>query len=144
MHVPTFAMPLGMVLALLCSTADARQPVRSIIKPEPDIQAVPAAKAEPPVKAKAPAKPVKRPPRRPVLQMIDPVRPIHNAAPPPPTFGLPSAATPLRPPGPQQIVCDAAGCTDMHGARYNSGVGKALIDSQGRSCTRLGNTAQCF
>ena len=144
------AVPVALLLALLSNTASA-QPVRAAIKPEPEIVAEPVAKAPP--KAKD-AKPVKPPPkRRAVWQVIEPVRPIGSAAPEPyrptltppaPTVPLPSAIAPPRPPGPVQLNCDAAGCTDMNGARYQGGVGTTLLDSQGRTCTRMGTTAQCF
>ncbi len=159
-------------LALLGGTAVAvAQPVRATLKPEPDIVAEPGAK--PPSKAAITdkkaradkdAKPAKAPPRRrAVLQQIEPVRPIGSAAPEPyrptltppapvvglaprqPSFGLPSAMpAPPRTTGPVQLNCDAGGCTDMNGTRYQGGVGTTLLDGQGRTCTRMGSTAQCF
>lgn len=159
-------------LVLLGGTVAAgAQPVRATLKPEPDIAAEPAPKPAPKAavtdkKAKADkdAKPAKAPPkRRAVLQQIDPVRPIGSAAPEPyrptltppapvaglppqqPSFGLPSAIpAPPRTTGPVQLNCDAGGCTDMNGTRYQGGVGTTLLDGQGRTCTRMGNTAQCF
>lgn len=152
-------------LVLLGGTAIA-QPVRATLKPEPDI-AKPAARApakDKKVEADKDAKPAKAPPkRRAVLQQIEPVRPIGSAAPEPyrptltppapvvglpfqqPSFALPSAIpAPPRTTGPVQLNCDAGGCTDMNGARYQGGVGTTLLDGQGRTCTRMGNTAQCF
>ncbi|MFZ3287406.1 MAG: hypothetical protein WA191_11230, partial [Telluria sp.] len=58
---------------------------------------------------------------------------------------LPAARLPVVPPGPVQInSCDAGGCTDINGQRYNGGVGNAGVDGQGRLCTRSGSTMQCF
>jgi hypothetical protein len=138
------AFPLALVLALLSSTVSAQ--------PEPQSPAK-AAAAKPPAKAKE-AKPVKPPPkRRAVWQVIDPVRPIGSAAPEPyrptltppaPTAPLPSAITAPPPPGPVQLNCGPAGCSDMNGNRYQGGVGNTLLDGQGRTCTRMGTTAQCF
>jgi hypothetical protein len=129
------AVPIAFVLALLSSTVSAQ--------PEP--QSAAKATAKPPPKAKD-AKPVKPPPkRRAVWQVIDPVRPIGSAAPEPYRPILtPPAPTAPRPPGPVQLNCGAAGCSDMNGNRYQGGVGNTLLDSQGRTCTQIGTTAQCF
>ncbi|MDP3672028.1 MAG: hypothetical protein Q8R69_20355 [Telluria sp.] len=71
---------------------------------------------------------------------IQPARPALQGAPP-----LPAARLPVVPPGPVQInSCDAGGCTDINGQRYNGGVGNAGVDGQGRLCTRSGSTMQCF
>ena len=64
----------------------------------------------------------------------------------------PAAPLPLPPtrpaapdPGPVQInSCLGGTCTDTNGATYNTGVGNAAVTSQGRLCTRSGNTMQCF
>jgi hypothetical protein len=132
--------------------ADQTKPVRATIKVEPDIQA-PARKpddagqAPRPDKAARtdpPAKPASK--RRAVQQVITPAyRPPAVAADSvvKPTFGLPAAAMPAQPGGPIQLNCNATGCTDANGMRCNSGVGTALIDANGRSCTRSGTTAQC-
>ena len=48
-------------------------------------------------------------------------------------------------PGPVQInSCLGGTCTDTNGATYNTGVGNAAVNSQGRLCTRTANTIQCF
>ncbi|MFC5480637.1 hypothetical protein [Massilia suwonensis] len=48
-------------------------------------------------------------------------------------------------PGPAQITtCNGGTCTDTSGASYNTGVGNAAVNNQGRLCTRTGNTMQCF
>ena len=137
------AVPIVLVLALLSSTVSA----------QPAPQGAPEAAAKPPPKAKD-GKPAKPPPRRrAVWQVIEPVRPIGSAVPEPyrptltppaPTVPLPSAIAAPRPPGPVQLNCSAAGCSDINGARYQGGIGNTLLDSQGRTCTRMGTTAQCF
>jgi hypothetical protein len=40
--------------------------------------------------------------------------------------------------------CDAGGCNDASGARFNGGVGTTLIGPQGQLCTKGPVTAQCF
>jgi hypothetical protein len=129
-------VPFALVLALLSSTVSAQA--------EPRAAAEAVAKPAPKAKDAKPAKPPPR--RRPVLQVIEPMRPIGSAAPEPyrPTVPLPSAIPAPRPPGPVQLNCGAAGCSDMNGNRYQGGVGNTLLDSQGRSCTQIGTTAQCF
>jgi hypothetical protein len=52
--------------------------------------------------------------------------------------------SPNPPPAAQVNSCDAGGCTDVNGARYNSGVGDASVSGQGRLCNRSGTTVQCF
>jgi hypothetical protein len=133
--------------------AAAAKPVRATIKVEPDIQtkpptvdesAQPDKQAHPDKRAQAGKKPLKR---RAVTQVITPsyrptLTPVDPA--PRPTFGLPAAAMPAAPTGPVQLNCNAGGCTDASGTRYNGGVGTTLIDGNGRTCTRVGTTAQCF
>lgn len=131
-------------------------PVRSTIRPEPDIQA-PAPKPDESVQSDKADRPDKnaraKPPlrRRAVTQIIEPAyRPTLTVPapaigqPPAPTFGLPAAALAPPPSGPVQLNCNSTGCSDAAGTRYNGGIGNALIDSNGRSCTRVGTTAQCF
>lgn len=65
------------------------------------------------------------------------------------TPATPQPLPPTRPaapdPGPVQInSCLGGTCTDTNGATYNTGVGNAAVNSQGRLCTRSGNTMQCF
>lgn len=130
----------------------APKPVRATIKVEPDIQAPTskpddagqAPRPDKAVRTDPPAKPASK--RRAVQQVITPsyrppaVTPDIAVR---PTFGLPAAAVPAQPGGPIQLNCNATGCTDASGMRYNSGVGNALIDANGRSCTLSGTTAQC-
>jgi len=69
-----------------------------------------------------------------------------------PVAVAPATSMPLPPtrpvavdPGPVQInSCLGGTCTDTHGATYNTGVGNAAVNSQGRLCTRTANTMQCF
>ena len=56
--------------------------------------------------------------------------------------GAPSAA-PLALPLPTSH-CDAGGCLDTRGARYNGGVGNTVISPQGRLCIKGVVNAQCF
>jgi hypothetical protein len=59
-----------------------------------------------------------------------------------PTPPMPPLATPS---GPVQISnCDAGGCTDINGSRYNTGAGNTSINAQGRPCTSTGSTVTCF
>jgi hypothetical protein len=67
-----------------------------------------------------------------------PVAPSPSLTPPP------VAPSPNPPPPAQVNSCDAGGCTDVNGARYNSGVGDASVSGQGRLCNRSGTTVQCF
>jgi hypothetical protein len=70
----------------------------------------------------------------------------------PPASADPARLAPLPPvqpvsivPGPAQInSCIGGSCTDTSGATYNTGVGNAAVNGQGRLCTRSGNTMQCF
>lgn len=48
------------------------------------------------------------------------------------------------PPGPSIITnCDAGGCWDNQGKRYNSGGGPTMIRQDGRVCQRIGGMMQC-
>ncbi len=82
----------------------------------------------------------KRSARRADPVRVDPVAVVPYAAPPL------APARPLAPsPAPAQInSCLGGTCTDTNGATYNTGVGNAAVNSQGRLCTRSGNTMQCF
>ncbi|RSZ57176.1 hypothetical protein HF313_10175 [Massilia atriviolacea] len=117
-----------------------------------------AAPAPPAVRAE-PAKPVppKKPPpkRRAVHQIVDSMPaygPRLNAPPPmPPPVPLspqpaPSAIVPstVAPPPAAISRCDAGGCTDVNGTRYNGAAGNTVIGPQGRTCANHGGTIQCF
>lgn len=113
---------------------------------DPDPSARPAPQPKDPARTdsgKDKKKDAKRSARRSSPQRVDLV--------PPASTGAPSLA-PLPPPqpvalnpGPAQInACNGGTCTDTGGATYNTGVGNAAVNGQGRLCTRNGNTMQCF
>lgn len=86
---------------------------------------------------------VHRSARRSSPQRVDVVPPASSdparLAPPPPLQPVSIV------PGPAQINgCIGGTCTDTSGATYNTGVGNAAVNGQGRLCTRTGNTMQCF
>ncbi|MES2757539.1 MAG: hypothetical protein V4693_09215 [Pseudomonadota bacterium] len=122
-------------MALACGGAPAQQ------QPAPETPA-----------AAAPAKPVAPPNRKPikrrsVQQVIESTPPIVTEGYRPtlvvrPPAVLPSALQPQ--PQPRINSCDAGGCLDTSGARYNSGVGNTLIGPQGQLCTKGVVNAQCF
>jgi hypothetical protein len=103
-------------------------------------------------KAELPLKPVMPPNRKParrrsVQQMVEPTPRIGAA---PPSYGpslnpRPPAALPDPLPVPGRINgCDAGGCNDANGQRYNSGAGNTLLGPQGQLCTKGAVGAQCF
>lgn len=73
--------------------------------------------------------------RMPATQMPPPV--IQYQAVPPAPSTAPSAPRPIG-------VCDAGGCRDAAGARYNTGTGNQSLDANGRICHRNGAFIQCF
>jgi type IV secretory pathway VirB10-like protein len=113
--------------------------------PDPDPSARPAPPPKDPAQSqqrKDGKKASNRSARRSAPLRVDPVA----AAPAAP---LPQQLPPTRPvtldPGPVQInSCLGGTCTDTNGATYNTGVGNAAVNSQGRLCTRTANTMQCF
>lgn len=110
---------------------------------DPDPSARPAPQSTQPTQPQAGKngkKTPKRSARRADPVRVDPVAVVPSAAPPL------APARPLRPdPGPAQInSCLGGTCTDTNGATYNTGVGNAAVNSQGRLCTRTANTMQCF
>lgn len=84
--------------------------------------------------------------RRSVQQVIEPTARIGSAAPayvPAPAPQSPPAVP--APPAPvRNRECDAGGCYDANGQRYNGGVGNTLLGPQGQLCTRGVVGAQCF
>ena len=105
------------------------------------IPAAPAASANTNTKP-----PTVRPPiqRRSVQQMIEPTpRIATDAARAPDASAISAPPAPVAPP-PRIHQCDAGGCTDTSGARYNGGVGNTLIGPQGQLCTKGVVNAQCF
>lgn len=136
-----------------------------------DAAAVSAASAatvntDKPDKPDKPRKPAVK--RRAVQQIVDgmpaygprlnapPALPVHPqsapsalpsllGAPPSPSLS-PSQASPagVAPPPAAIGHCDAGGCTDVNGTRYNGAAGSTVIGPQGRSCTSNGGVLQCF
>jgi hypothetical protein len=116
-------------------------------------QEAPARAAEPQQqKAELPLQPVvppKRAPakRRSVQQVVEPTPRIGTAA---PSYGpvlTPRAPAALPEPLPAPVRtngCDAGGCNDTNGQRYNGGVGNTLLGPQGQLCTKGVVGAQCF
>jgi hypothetical protein len=112
-------------------------------------------KSEPPPekeKAELPLQPVVPPHwkptrRRSVQQVVEPTARI-GSAPPPSYAPAPAAAArvPVAPPPDPATVrnCDAGGCYDAGGQRYNGGVGTTLLGPQGQLCTKGVVGAQCF
>ncbi len=125
--------PALIALLMACAFAYAQE------TPAP---VAPEQTAGPEVKPPPKRKPLKR---RSVQQVIEPTprigaepyRPILEVRPPIP---LPQTI-----PGPVRMnSCDAAGCTDINGNRFNGGVGTTLIGPQGQLCNKGPVTAQCF
>jgi hypothetical protein len=114
--------------------------------PEVDPSARPAPQPKDPAKAdprKDQKKAANRSARRSSPQRIDIVPPASANGP------LLAPSAPPQPvalrPGPAQInSCPGGTCIDTSGTTYNTGVGNAAVSSQGRLCTRSGNTMQCF
>ncbi|MDB5936758.1 MAG: hypothetical protein JWQ01_4102 [Massilia sp.] len=102
--------------------------------------------------AELPLKPVPPPNRKPikrrsVQQVIEPTMPIVTEGYRPTLVVRPPAALPTQVPSQPPVrmnSCDAGGCTDTGGARYNSGVGNTLTGPQGQLCTKGLVNAQCF
>lgn len=118
--------------------------------PNPALEADPSARPAPQQKdpaqtdsRKEQKKGAHRSARRSSPQRVDVVPPASSdpprLAPPPPVQPV------VLDPGPAQInSCIGGTCTDTSGATYNTGVGNAAVNGQGRLCTRSGNTMQCF
>jgi hypothetical protein len=106
---------------------------------------VPKKPADPKTAPEASAKkPIKR---RAVRQVLDDdIRPAAPAAVYAPTLTPPVAERPVHgvPPGPVNLNCVGATCTDSTGGRFNGGVGTTLISPQGKLCNNNGLTVQCF
>jgi hypothetical protein len=134
---------LLVAMSLTAAGVCAREPAPVPEKPAAETPAKPAAEA--PIKPAPPPnrKPIKR---RSVQQVIEPTPPIVTDGYRPtltvrPPAALPSASQQTQP---RLNSCDAGGCTDTSGARYNGGVGNALIGPQGQLCTKGIVGAQCF
>ncbi|MDM5178756.1 hypothetical protein PO883_16265 [Massilia sp. DJPM01] len=111
-----------------------------------------AREERPPTPAQAkPAPPNKQPvKRRAVRQIVDGMPaygPRLHAPPAVPVSALPAPSTSpssIAPPPAVINRCDAGGCTDVNGTRYNGAAGNTVIGPQGRPCTANGGTIQCF
>ncbi|MEO7495181.1 MAG: hypothetical protein ABIT83_02470 [Massilia sp.] len=129
--------------------ATATPPAETVVPDKPQQAAQPpkSTQASP---AKPPAKP--SPPRRRAVQQIISSTVSPPPASPPPSYGpVLTRSAPLASPLPAPLPgsprinsCDGGGCTDTSGARYNGGVGNAVISPQGQLCNRTGATLQCF
>jgi hypothetical protein len=125
-----------LIAALAASGAGAQEAPQAESPPE---------KAELPIKPVVPPhwKPIKR---RSVQQVIEPTARIGAAAPSysPSPAPSPPAATPGAQPAPVRTTgCDAGGCNDVNGQRYNSGPGNTLLGPQGQLCTKGVVGIQC-
>ncbi|NHZ78522.1 hypothetical protein F2P44_04380 [Massilia sp. CCM 8695] len=115
-----------------------------------------AREERPPTPAQAKPAPPKKPPkkspieRRAVRQIVDGMPaygPRLHAPPAVPVSALPAPSTSpssIAPPPAVINRCDAGGCTDVNGTRYNGAAGNTVIGAQGRPCTANGATIQCF
>ena len=133
------ALTLALSLASACACAQESSAPPAVQEP--------VAKAEPKAEDQ-PAQPPKPIKRRSVQQVIEPTPPIvtdgyRPTLTVPPPAALPAPSAPL-PGSPRMNSCDAGGCTDTGGARYNGGVGNTLLSPQGRLCTKGVVNAQCF
>lgn len=131
---------LILVLPLASAAAGAQQQAPADPPAAKEAAADPAAQPVPPPKRK----PIKR---RSVQQVIEPTPPIVTDGYRPTLVTRPPAALPgtaPAPSSPRMNSCDAGGCTDTSGARYNGGVGNTLLSPQGQLCTKGVVSAQCF
>ena len=148
---------LALLVALAATTAAGQAPAGPsygpVLHPQP-VNAAPAAQPDQTPQAPRPVDPAasqqrkdgkkiaNRSARRSAPLRVDPVAVAM-------TPSVPQLPPPARPApldrGPVQInSCLGGSCTDTNGATYNTGVGNAAVSSQGRLCTRTGNTMQCF
>ncbi|HEX8610020.1 MAG TPA: hypothetical protein VF800_01880 [Telluria sp.] len=150
MPVPTIALILAVLTASLAGSAAAQ----IAQAPAPKTEAAPERPAAQAInKQSTPAPPKKPPPkRRAVHQIVDgmpaygprltaPPSPVPVSPQPAPSIAAPSA---IAPPPAAISRCDAGGCTDVNGTRYNGAAGNTVIGPQGRTCTSNGGTIQCF
>jgi hypothetical protein len=120
------------------------------VRAQQEAAEAPAAKAASAGAVSKQAPPPKSKPtrRRSVQQIIEPTPPIVTDGYRPTLVAPAPSALPAPVPTPSGPVrmnsCDAGGCTDTSGARYNGGVGNTLIGPQGQVCTKGVVGAQCF
>jgi hypothetical protein len=141
-----YLKPALTALLLAMSLASAGVGAQERTQTAPSAAQAPAAKTEPGPDAK-PAVPPKRKPikRRSVQQVIEPTPRIVTDGYRPTLEVRPPSALPAPVAGPVRMnSCDAGGCTDTSGARFNGGVGNTLIGPQGQLCTKGVVNAQCF
>jgi hypothetical protein len=148
MPVPKIALILAVLMACPLGSAMAQHDPKSPAQAGPE-QATPE-QARP--EETRPAPPKKPPPkRRAVHQIVDgmPAYGPRLTSPPPVPVSpqpAPSSVVPstIAPPPAAISRCDAGGCTDVNGTRYNGAAGNTVIGPQGRTCTSNGGTIQCF
>jgi hypothetical protein len=132
-------------------TPQAQEEKAGAVPPGHALDADPSARPAPQTKdpaktdkGKEHKKGARRSARLSAAQRVDIVPP---AAPGP--FQPLAAPPPVQPvalmPGPARInSCTGGICRDTGGGTYNTGVGNAAVNDQGRLCTRSGETMQCF
>lgn len=132
--------------------AAAQQPQRQLevdpsARPSPQpVQPEPAKQDKKDAKEKAKPKP-KAEPRRNVQQRVEPMPRIAAPSAHPygrvadPAVGHPAPVVPA----PAQVTgCTGGVCHDSSGTSYNLGSGNTGVSSDGKLCTRSGNTMQCL
>jgi hypothetical protein len=141
----------ALMLSLVLASASAQEPAATAQVPE--YRPVPRSQTEPYASQVIPNPPRKPIRRRSVQQAIDPTPRIAADSYRPTLEPRPPAATQtLAVPGPASTPasgpvllnsCDAGGCYDTSGARYNGAGGNTLIGPQGQLCTKGAVNAQC-
>ena len=136
--------PASIAVLLACSLAVAGARAQPQQLPEPPAGNAAAAPAHAaPAPAPAPARKLIK--RRSVQQVIEPTpRIVTDGYRPTLTVRPPAALPGPLPPPTRMNSCDAGGCFDTGGVRYNGGVGSTLLSPQGQLCTRGVVNAQCF
>jgi hypothetical protein len=88
-----------------------------------------------------------RPERRRAVPAIIPQGPalppvtVQRPQPAPP----PASPAPVIPAPPAPVTsCDAGGCWDGGGTRYNNAAGNVYLNNAGKTCHQIGSTMQCF
>src|ERR1700737_548192 len=96
----------------------------------------------PEAQAEHPKKSIAGPPRavpQNVERLSPPAATVHRSAAP-----LPVPLPPVKPEAPFPVTtCDAGGCWNANGNRYQGGAGNIYLDSNGRICQRNGAWMQC-
>jgi hypothetical protein len=152
LEIGSSALVLALMLALVLVSSSAQEKPGTTPVPAPEYRPVLRPQTEPYASQVIPNPPRKPVRRRSAAQEIDPTerivtggiavggRPTLEVLPP---TTLPKPVAPA--PGPILMnSCDAGGCYDTHGARFNNGVGNTLIGPQGQLCTKGVVNTQCF